>query len=495
LRRGRAGSARRPVAGAAHTSTDILLSVMLPENHPTEIEQSCFSYLGVSPANSAQRIPVLKYYLRFDLLDMKRVVRKLAMKILWVKAGGLVPPDTGGKIRSYNILRELAREHSVTLFSFYAAHANDQHASLNSIFDRVACVPLEMPAPKSGKEFLNYLRYALSLDSYSAMKFSRPPVKTALRALLSETEVDIIVCDFLVAGPAIPWDFPCPKVLFAHNVEAMIWKRHYEVARNPLWKAISWREWKTMERAERAYLNKADHVLAVSEADASMFSKFMNSSKITVIPTGVDTEFFQPQPDEELPNSLVFTGSMDWLPNEDGIFYFADKILPRIRQQVPDVKLWVVGRKPSARLQELSRREPHIEITGWVEDVRPYLAKGAVCIVPLRIGGGTRLKIFEAMSMGKAVISTSVGAEGLPVQNRENVLIADGENSFADACIELLGNPALRSQIGSSARQLVCAKYGWPKIAEAFGAALQRIVAGSRSAVADNKVAPFAERS
>jgi sugar transferase (PEP-CTERM/EpsH1 system associated) len=419
------------------------------------------------------------------------------MKILWVKAGGLVPPDTGGKIRSYNILRELARKHSVTLFSFYAAHKNDQHVSLQGIFDQVKCVSLDMPAPKSAHEFFHYLRYAISLESYSAMKFCRPPVKAALRTLLSEKQFDVIVCDFLFAAPAIPWDMPYPKVLFTHNVEAMIWKRHYEVARNPLWKALSWREWKTMERAERAYLNRADHVLAVSESDASIFSKYLLSSKITVIPTGVDTEFFQQQHAEEVPNSLVFTGSMDWLPNEDGIFYFAEQILPRIRQQLPEVKLWVVGRKPSRRLQEISQREPHITITGWVEDVRPYLAKGAVCIVPLRIGGGTRLKIYEAMAMGKAVISTTVGAEGLPVQNRENVLIADGELDFSRACIELLGNPALRNQIGSTARKLVCAKYGWPKIADAFSDVLEKVVGiGIKSSASGTRPVPsFPERS
>lgn len=398
------------------------------------------------------------------------------MKILWVKAGGLVPPDTGGKIRSYNILRELARQHSVTLFSFYAAHENDQHPSLSDIFEQVVCVPLRMPAAKSTKEFLYYLRYAFSFDSYSAMKFCRAPVEQTLRALLSEKEFDAIVCDFLFAAPVIPWDLPCPKILFAHNVEAMIWRRHYEVSRNPLWKLLAWREWKTMERAERTYLRKADHVLAVSETDARVFSEFMESSRITVIPTGVDTDFFQPRPGEELPNTLVFTGSMDWLPNEDGVFYFGEQILPRIRQQIPNVKLCVVGRKPSKRLQDLSQRQPHITITGWVKDVRPHLARGAVCIVPLRIGGGTRLKIFEAMAMEKAVISTTVGAEGLPVQNRENIILADGEKDFASACIQLLGNSALRSQIGFAARTLVCAKYGWPKIADAFTRVLQAVV-------------------
>jgi polysaccharide biosynthesis protein PslH len=405
------------------------------------------------------------------------------MKILWVKAGGLVPPDTGGKIRSYNILRQLARTHSVSFFSFYAAHAHDQHPALGSLFDRVVCVPLPMPAPKSGQEFLDYLRYAFSLESYSAMKFCRAPVQPALRALLSEKEVDVIVCDFVFAAPAIPWEASCPKVLFAHNVEAMIWKRHCEVARNPLWKAISWREWKAMERAERAYLKQADHVIAVSAADARIFSQFLEPSKITVIPTGVDTEFFQARPGEEVPNSLVFTGSMDWLPNEDGIFYFAERILPRIRQQIPEARLCVVGRKPSRRLRKLSAEQPHITITDWVEDVRPYLARGTACIVPLRVGGGTRLKIFEAMAMGKAVVSTTVGAEGLPVDNRENVLIADGEEDFSRGCIELLSNSALRNQIGSAARRLVCAHYGWPKIAEAFADVLERVRGTAKTSI------------
>ena len=410
------------------------------------------------------------------------------MKILWVKAGGLVPPDTGGKIRSYNILRQLARQHSVSFFSFYAAHAHDQHPSLSRLFDKLVCLPLPMPAPKSGKEFLAYLRYAVSLDSYSAMKFCRAPVAPALRALLSETNVDVIVCDFLFAAPVIPWDLPCPKVLFAHNVEATIWRRHYEVARNPLWKAVSWREWKAMERAERAYLRKADHVIAVSEADARSFSQFLEGSKITVIPTGVDTEFFQPRPGEEVPCSLVFTGSMDWLPNEDGIFYFAEQILPRIRRQLPEVQLWVVGRKPSRRLQKLSREQPHITITDRVEDVRPYLARGAASIVPLRIGGGTRLKIFEAMAMGKAVISTTLGAEGLPVKNREQVLIADGEQDFSRSCIELLSNSELRNQIGLAARKLVSTQYGWPKIADAFAEVLEQAAGLGHSPADDARV-------
>jgi glycosyltransferase involved in cell wall biosynthesis len=346
------------------------------------------------------------------------------MKILWVKAGGLVPPDTGGKIRSYNILRELARQHSVTFFSFYSAHNHDLHPELKSIFDRVVCVPLTLPAPKSLAEMRNYGIRLLSSEPYGMTKYCRPEVRRRLHALLRQETYDVILCDFIFAASAIPWDWPTPKVLFTHNVEATIWRRHYEVATNPIWKAISWWEWRKMEAAERRYLRLADRVLTVSETDRDAFAPFLDPGKLAVIPTGVDVDYFQPMAVEETTNSLVFVGSMDWLPNEDAILYFVDVILPLIKQQCPEASLEVVGRSPSRKLQALAEREKSMRLTGWVEDIRPFVARGSMCIVPLRIGGGTRLKIFEAMAMGKAVVSTSVGAEGLPVRSGENILLA-----------------------------------------------------------------------
>jgi sugar transferase (PEP-CTERM/EpsH1 system associated) len=402
------------------------------------------------------------------------------MKILWVKAGGLVPTDTGGKIRSYNILRELARHHSVTLFSFYASHPNDIHPELKSIFQRVVCLPLDLPAPKSFGEFLDYGIHLFSLDPYNITKFCRPQVRRELHHLLELETYDVIVCDFLVPAGVIPWDSSCPKVLFTHNVEAIIWRRHYEVARNPFWKALSWREWKTMDSAERKYLQRADHVLAVSDNDRDEFLKFLDPSRISVIPTGVDVDYFKPIPEREASDSLVFTGSMDWLPNEDGIFYFVKEILPLIRQQVPGVSLCVVGRKPSRRLQELALAEAPIDITRWVDDVRPYLARGAVCIVPLRIGGGTRLKIFEAMAMAKPIVSTSIGAEGLPVRNAEHLLLADEPKKFADSVISLLRDSDRRKQMGLAARKLVEENYSWTQVANMFAAVLTNVVSRSR---------------
>jgi glycosyltransferase involved in cell wall biosynthesis len=397
------------------------------------------------------------------------------MKILWVKAGGLVPPDSGGKIRSYNILRELARSHSVTFFSFHAALENDPHPHLGDIFDRVVCVPLKLPPPKSLAELRDYTVRLVSPLPYGITKFCRNVVRRKLSDLIRQEKFDIVLCDFIAPVGVVPWGAPLPKVIFTHNVEAMIWKRHYEVAENALWRAISWWEWRKMEAAETKYLRLADRVLTVSETDRDTFTPFLPGKTITVIPTGVDIEYFQPMSLQESPESLVFTGSMDWLPNEDGILYFVDEVLPLLKLRYPEVSLNVVGRNPSRKLQALADKEQALRLTGGVDDIRPHLARGAICIVPLRIGGGTRLKIFEAMAMGKATVSTSVGAEGLPVQNGTNILLADTPTDFADAISRLFDDIPLRQRLGEAARTLVNENYSWRKIAESFSDSLAEV--------------------
>lgn len=397
------------------------------------------------------------------------------MRILWVKAGGLLPLDSGGKIRSFHILRELAKTHAVTFFGFHSERDNPAQADLRSLCERVVCVPLRLPAPKSASEFVEYMSGAFSSRPYAIRKYGRPHVARKLRELVRDGSYDVIVCDFLIAAGVIPWDASCPKVLFAHNVEATIWKRHHEVARNPLWKLLSWREWRSMERAENYYVKKADLVLAVSQADRDTFARLITPEKLAVIPTGVDIEYFSPPALEEEENTLVFSGSMDWLPNEDGIVYFIREILPLISQRVPGIKLTVVGRKPSRALQSLAAEYPtQVHLTGWVDDVRPYLTKGTVYIVPLRVGSGTRLKIFEAMSMAKAVVSTTIGAEGLPVSQAE-IFLADSPGDFAKCVVDLLQDSLMRHRLGAAARQLVESRYSWASVATEFADALHRV--------------------
>ncbi len=397
------------------------------------------------------------------------------MKILWVKAGGLVPLDTGGKIRSYHILRELAKRHAVSLFTFYAQHPNDVHEQLTELFERVICIPLQIPIPRSHGETFHFARYVASPLPYSVAKHSQPQVKAAIRNLLAIEPYDVIVCDFIAAAGVIPWDFPHPKILFTHNVETQIWERHIKTAVNPIWKAISWNECRKMSRYERFCLNNAQHVLTVSEYDRDAFSIIIARDRMTVIPTGVDTQYFRPAASSGNPNNLVFTGSMDWLPNVDAILHFAKEILPLIRKQIPNVIVTLAGRNPSPKLVALAQADKSFRTTGTVPDIRPYVADASVFIVPLRIGGGTRLKIFEAMAMGKAVVSTAIGAEGLPVTHGKDIVIADTPQDFAHAVVSLLCQPDERNRLGASARRLVEQKYSWAVVANLFERMLCRV--------------------
>jgi sugar transferase (PEP-CTERM/EpsH1 system associated) len=396
---------------------------------------------------------------------------------LWVKSGGLLPLDTGGKIRSFNLVRELARNHEVTVFTFYGSHPNDSHAQLKQHFHQAVCLPIQLPEPRGVAEALDYARNLFSFRPYTLAKYCRPLVTQRLLELVRKENFDIILCDFLFSADVIPWHWPCPKVLFTHNVEEQIWRRHFEVTRNPIWKAVSWREYRTMRSAERHYVRLADHVLAVSENDRSYFAAYAEPEKITVIPTGVDTDYFQPAAEAARNETMVFTGSMDWLPNEDAIEYFAESILPRVRAEIPTATLRVVGRRPSQRLRALVSHTPGLEMVGEVPDIRPHVHNASIFIVPLRIGGGTRIKIFEAMAMGRVVVSTAVGAEGLPVRHNENIILADKPEDFARQAVELLRNSLLRTRISRAARALVEENYSWRSVARVFDTVFQRVVA------------------
>jgi polysaccharide biosynthesis protein PslH len=388
------------------------------------------------------------------------------VRILWVKSGGLVPLDHGGKIRSFHLARILAQNHDVSLFTFYLPIPDDPHAELREIFSDVVCVPIKVPVQNSATEYLAYAKNLLSTRPYSVAKYCQPHVVEELRKHLQKKSYDVIICDFLLTAGAIPWDLPGPRVLFTHNVEAQIWERQFQVARNPVWKAACYREFRTMSRMERFYLQKSEHVLAVSDADRDSFSSFLDPSRISVIPTGVDVDYFRPTPELEERNTLVFTGSMDWMPNNDGMAYFIDKVLPIVRRQIPETVLWVVGRRPSAQLEKIAERDPNVKVTGRVDDIRPYMAKSSVYVVPLLVGGGTRLKIFEAMAMGKAIVSTTIGAEGLPVESGRNIVLADEAEAFARQIINLLRDSERRQELGRAARQLVEKRYSWNSVGQ-----------------------------
>ena len=397
------------------------------------------------------------------------------MRILWLNVGLLLPLDKGGRLRTWHLMRHLARRHEITYLAF--RDADQPEADLVGM--REVCSRLEtMPRRESPKRSLRFYAeaagYVAHPRPYAVAKYRSIEYTRRLRALLDTVPFDLIVCDFLPPIVNLPARLPCPAVLFTHNVEAEIWRRHAETATGLAVPALFRAQWRRMQRFEKAALDRFNLVLAVSEADRRTFERlYAPSVPIAVVPTGVDTSYFSPPaPSSADARNLVFTGSMDWLPNEDGMTYFCREIFPRIRSVEPDATLSIVGRAPTPEVRQLAGI-PGVNVTGRVEDVRPYIARGAVYVVPLRIAGGTRLKIFEAMAMGRAVVSTTIGAEGLPVTPGEHLMIADNPDRFALAVIRLLRDQGLRTSLEQSARRLVVERFDWAAAAAALDSALQ----------------------
>lgn len=401
------------------------------------------------------------------------------MHILWVKTELLHPVDKGGKIRTYNMLKELKRHHRITYLTLDdgAADAAERRSALEYCHELV-CVP-HQPREKFTAGFYSELFFNLaSALPYAVRKYQSAGLRAETVKRVNSGQVDLIICDFLAPAGNVPFDLGCPTVLFQHNVEAMIWKRHYEVQSNPIKKSYLFAQWLKMRAFERKMCRRFDSVVAVSSEDREQMQNEYGVKAVFDVPTGVDTNFFRPSGNEQQnPHNIVFTGSMDWLPNEDAISYFTEQVMPIIKLEIPDVTLTVVGRNPYPSLLELARRDPSVVVTGRVDDVRPYMERAAAYVVPLRIGGGTRLKIYEAMAMEKAVVSTTVGAEGLPVKDGVELLLTDTAESMAEALIRVLKDEALANALGTSAAATVREQFGWERVAELFGSICEETLA------------------
>ena len=333
------------------------------------------------------------------------------MRILWVKTELLHPVDKGGRIRTYQMLKEIARNHHVTYLTLDDGGAAPDALAMASEYAHVVETVRFAPPVKGSAAFYGALaRNLLSGLPYAVARYKSAQITMAIAKHAIDT--DLVVCDFLAPAVNLPMGLVAPTVLFQHNVEAMIWERHAEVSTSALRRAYMTEQFRRMARFEKDACRSFDHVIAVSEEDAEVMRDRYAAPSVSSVPTGVDVEYFTPA-DRTIrnPNELVFTGSMDWMPNDDAMIWFLHEILPKVREKMPEVVVTVVGREPSERLRLQASRIGGVEVTGRVPDVRPYLERAAAFIVPMRVGGGTRLKIFEAMSMGLPVISTAIGAE------------------------------------------------------------------------------------
>jgi glycosyltransferase involved in cell wall biosynthesis len=388
------------------------------------------------------------------------------VKILWVKSDFLHPTSGGGQIRTLETLKRLHQRHEV---HFAALDLPQPRVGLrrSSEYSTIA-YPVSHPVPpKSGPRFWAELAAGCWTSlPLSMLRYRSDTLLRLVETLTRRETFDAVVCDFLAAAANIPE--LGSAVLFQHNVESTIWKRHTEHAASGWHRAYCHRQYQRMLRYEGEICRAAKKIVAVSGADADAMRSLYGASRVCSVPTGVDIEYFAPPCAMPPRQDLVFLGAMDWRPNIDGLQWFVANVLPLIRRRRPDCSLAIVGRQPSADVRKSAESDGRIHVTGTVDDVRPHLWESAVSIVPLRIGGGTRLKIYEAMAAKIPVVSTSVGAEGLDIRNGENIAIADSPQEFAARCLALLDDSCARRRMAANAWEMVAACYSWEVVSRKF---------------------------
>jgi polysaccharide biosynthesis protein PslH len=389
------------------------------------------------------------------------------MKILWVTSNFLHPTNKGGLIRTLEMMRQMSRRHEIHFVALEDPRFPEGPRRAPEYSARAYPFRHQPTEKQSARFFLEIAGSLFDRLPLSITRYNVPGLGAFLEELMDREKFDQAVCDFLT--PAVYFPRIENAVLFQHNVETMIWRRRAQHAGNPVLRRYYQGQADRMFRFEGDICRKARHIVAVSEQDAGTMRELFGATRVSAIPTGVDVDTLaRPDPAPPRTSDLVFVGSMDWLPNVDGIEWFIREVLPLVARERPDCSLAVVGRNPPASLEALAAQNPRIQVTGTVPDIRPYLWGAAISIVPLRIGGGTRLKIYEAMAGSIPVVSTTVGAEGLSVHPPEDCRIADTAEEFAAHCLELLGGEALRREMAGRARDLVCARFSWDQVARGF---------------------------
>jgi polysaccharide biosynthesis protein PslH len=402
------------------------------------------------------------------------------MKILVLDEEFPYPTNTGKRTRSFNLYARLARRFGIRYVGF-GAHDSEAGEALRAQGVETVGVPSSIP-PKGGALFYGRLLLnLLSPEPYIVSSHDCAVYRTAVAGQIASFQPDLVLCEWTPYAIYVRNLIGPKKVVSAHNVEADIWQRYAETETNPLRRAYILEQWRKVARFEKTALTWVDALVAVSDGDRDRLAGLCPGLRTHTIPNGVDLEYFRLLPAPEARDHLVFTGSMDWRPNQDAARYFAESIFPLLRQQRPNLECTFVGRSPPPEIEKLARI-PGFHVSGTVPDVRPYVERAAAYIVPLRVGGGSRLKILEALSMGRPVVSTTVGAEGLVVEPGKHLLLADDPAAFAQAVLRVLDDQDLAGSLVAEGARLVREKYGWDALAEQLGCFLQQVIASEPSA-------------
>ncbi len=389
-------------------------------------------------------------------------------RLLFVSPRFLFPMDQGGKIRSGNTLIGMkGGAFEIVLASPAPADAARYASDIAAACDRFVSWPEEAPSK---------IKRALALGSALpvAAATDRSAAGSACVAAALAEKPDVVVVDFPHAGVLVPDRIDAASVMFTHNVEAEIFERHAARA-SGIWRLVWADQSRKMRRFEAETLRRFDSVIAVSDRDAAALEKRYTLPVVEAIDTGVDLDFFAANPQGPAPapdgGTLVFTATMSWPANVEGIHYLLDEVWPILLRARPGMKATIIGRNPPASLSDkIKERGLNVTLTGFVDDIRPHVAAADVYVIPLWVGSGTRIKAFEAMAMGRPVVSTSLGVEGLDVTHDEHFLRADNTEDFAGSILSLLNDRPRGTRIAAAARALMEEKFSWSVVAKQFEA-------------------------
>jgi glycosyltransferase involved in cell wall biosynthesis len=401
------------------------------------------------------------------------------------------PPTFGAQRRLHELVSGVARANDVSVLSLVEPGLDHEQGirATEEYCRQVVTVPRSSPAAGQARKRLLQLASLGSLHSHQWWDHGEDRLRTSLERMLGRP-FDLVQFEL---APMARYASTCglgrrdrPLLcLDEHNIEYDIVRRTARAEADVLRRAFSAVEWRKVRREERHAWRQLDGCIVTSARDRGMLLSDEPATRTSVVPNGVDLEYFRApdgcdrEPSRE-PHTLIFFGAIDYYPNTDAVLFFLQDVFPRLQMRYPRVRLKIVGRRPPESI--LARRSADVEVTGVVDDVRPWIEQAGVVVVPLRIGGGTRLKILEAMSMGKPIVSTALGAEGLDVVPERDLLVADDAEGLAVQIGRLLDEPALGARIGASARRVVASRYSWRAAVSSLSAFYGELLEGRAAA-------------
>jgi polysaccharide biosynthesis protein PslH len=385
------------------------------------------------------------------------------VKLLFVTPYLPSPPTFGGQRRLHGLLRELARDHDVSLVSMVDPGENVER-SVRATLEHcksVVTIPAARLAAQGRKKRLLQLGSLLSARSYEGVIYDERAMQTAVDQALARERFDVVQVEFAqMALYARSRDRRGPRYcLDEHNVEYDVVRRTADGDVSLLRRAYSAANWRKLRAEERRAWRAFDGTVVTSARDEEMLREDVPGARTAVVPNGVDVDAFVPDGSPVDPGSVLFFGAINYFPNVDALHFFLREVWPQLKASRPDARLRIVGPKPPPSIATWP--DPAVHVMGYVDDVRPHIARASVVIAPLRIGGGTRLKVLEAMSLGKAIVSTSLGAEGLEVTHERDILLADDPRALAEQIARVMADPSLAARLGEAARKRVVDRYSW----------------------------------